>query len=246
MIALRRGENGRSGQAQVQLNSLVDTQESTGPFAGCWVMAQDNQKYSWLRSPWTSALASGTAISALLRGWENFGDERYRLAADAAYIALHRPETALTWSSPNGAELWYEEYPGEPPLHVLNGHVYALLGVVDHARLTGDAEAEARWRLAAATLLSHLDDFELGYWSAYDLRWREPVSLHYQKNIHVPLLRILAELTGEPRFATVADRWERYFASKTSRMRWQIALRLNGLRKRLGGHDTTEVLPSDG
>ncbi|MDQ3720556.1 MAG: D-glucuronyl C5-epimerase family protein, partial [Actinomycetota bacterium] len=168
MIALRRGDHARADRVRVQLNWLVAEQEATGELAGCWLMNYDNPKYPWLQAPWTSAMASGNAISALLRGWELFGDERYRVAADAAYAALHVARTSMVLCQENGEELWYEEYPAEPPLRVLNGHVYALLGVVDHARVTGEPEAEARWRRAAATLLSHLDEFDLGYWSAYD------------------------------------------------------------------------------
>ena len=92
-------------------------------------MAHDNPKYPWLRSPWTSALATGNAMSALLRGWQLFDDDRYRAAAGVAYDALHEPRTGIAIF--DGDELWYEEYPGDPPLHVLNGHIYALLGVVD-------------------------------------------------------------------------------------------------------------------
>jgi hypothetical protein len=232
MIAVGRGERERAERVRIQLDWLVTAQETTGTYAGCWVMRHHNPKYPWLWPPWTSALASGNAISALLRGWELFGDDRYRASADSAYRALHDPRTGLALCPDGSEDLWYEEYPGDPPLHVLNGHVYALLGVLDQARVTGDPEAERRWRRAAATALAHLEEFDLGFWSAYDLRWREPVSLHYQKNIHVPQLRILAELTGEAGFTTYADRWERQYGSTASRLRWHAALRLHGRRKR--------------
>ena len=230
MLTAHVDDQRRQEIARIQLDWLVSNQATAGCMAGCWVVEYDNPKYTWLRQPWTSSMASGNAISALLRGWQQFGDDRYRAAADRGYEALHDPRTALVIS--NGDELWYEEYPGNPPLHVLNGHIYSLLGVVDYARVTADAGAHARWRRAAATTLAHLDDFDLGFWSAYDLRFREPVSLHYQKNVHVPLLRILAALTGEERFTTVADRWERQFRSPLSRARLQIALRVHGRRKR--------------
>jgi D-glucuronyl C5-epimerase C-terminus len=230
MIAIGRGEAARATVTRVLLDWLVTAQATSGRLAGAWVMEHDNAKYPWLRSPWTSAMASGNSISALLRGWQLFGDARYRSAAEAAYVALHEPRTEMAIF--DGDDLWYEEYPGDPPLHVLNGHIYTLLGVVDWARVTGDTEADARWRRAVATTLAHLDGFDLGFWSAYDLRWREPVSLHYQRNVHVPQLRILAALTGEQRFTAVADRWERQFSSLASRMRWHAALRIHGQRKR--------------
>jgi hypothetical protein len=225
LIAAGRGEERRAEVARVQLDWLVAAQADAGEWAGCWPMTHDNPKYPWLRAPWFSALASGNAISALLRGWEALGEAPYRDAASAAYEGLHVPRDAMRICEESGGELWYEEYPGVPALRVLNGHVYCLLGVADHARVSGDVEADRRWRLAASTLLARLDEYDLGFWSAYELRWREPASLHYQRNIHVPQLRILAALTGEARFADVAERWARQAASPLSRIRWRVALR---------------------
>ena len=230
LAAVTRGEQLRAERARVQLDWLVAAQERSGEFEGCWLMDHDNPKYRWLTAPWISALASGNAISALLRGWELFGDERYRNAADAAYRALHRPRPTMSLCEERDEQLWYEEYPADPPLHVLNGHIYALLGVADYARVNDDAEAHDRWRRAAYTALRHLEQFDLGFWSAYDLRWREPVSVHYQKNIHVPLLRILGALTDEAGFDTVADRWDSYTRSVVCRARWQAELRLHRWR----------------
>jgi hypothetical protein len=234
LTAAGRGDERRLEIARTQLDWLVESQEAAGEWAGCWPMTHDNPKYPWLRAPWFSALASGNAISALLRGREALGGERYGEAAAAAYAGLHAPRPAMRICEEADGELWYEEYPASPPLRVLNGHVYCLLGVADHARVSGDPEAHRRWRLAADTLLANLDRYDLGYWSAYELRWREPASLHYQKNIHVPQLRILAALTGEERFAAVADRWETQLRSARSRLRWRLAVRLHARR---GGRD---------
>lgn len=231
MIAFGRGEQDRGRLAQVQLDWLVQAQDREGEWAGCWVVHQDDEKYPWLRAPWTSALASGNAISALLRGWQLFGVESYREAAEAAYRGLHAPRTGAALVVEQGEALWYEEYPGPEPLHVLNGHVYALLGVLDYARVSGDAEANDRWRRAATTTLEHLEGFDLGYWSVYDLHTREPVNVHYHKNIHIPQLRILGRLTEEPRFEAVAARWERYLHSRVSRARLFIGLRLRRFRR---------------
>jgi hypothetical protein len=231
MTAFRRGEFERNARARAQLDWLVDTQERAGEWAGCWLLTADNRKYKWLHAPWTSALASGNAISALLRGRELFQQETYGTAADAAYLALHRQRTSERLSRESSDELWYEEYPADESLRVLNGHIYTLFGVADYARVTGDPEAASRWRRAAHTALTHLEQFDLGYWSAYDLRWYEPTSIHYHKNIHVPQLRILSALTGDDRFAAVADRWESYLSSFVCRARRSVALRLRRLRK---------------
>ena len=232
LTAVRRGDEAREWRARAQLDSLVSDQETEGEWSGCWLMRHDNQKYPWLRAPWTSSLASGNALSALLRGYELFGEARYRAAADAAYAALHEPRDGARLFDERHGDLWYEEYPAEPPLRVLNGHVYTLLGVLDYARVTGDALAHDRWEQAARTALEHLDGFDLGYWSAYDLRWREPATRHYHKNIHIPQLRILRALTGERRFEDVADRWDRQDRRLLSRARWEVAIRIHARRRK--------------
>ncbi|MEJ7753213.1 MAG: D-glucuronyl C5-epimerase family protein [Candidatus Limnocylindrales bacterium] len=232
ITAVHRGEDSRIDLARALADWLVADQETEGPWAGCWIMRADNKKYAWLRAGWTSALASGNAISMLLRAWELFGDERYLAAATLAYEGLHQPRDAMRLAEETNEDLWYEEYPAEPPVRVLNGHIYALLGVADFARVSGDPVAHQRWRKAARTAIRHLPAYDLGYWSAYDLRWREPATLHYQRNIHVPLLRILAGLTGDKEVAKRADRWERYYRSRVSRARWQLAIRLHPRLKR--------------
>ncbi len=229
-----RGDRTRRGRVALLCDALVAAQESTGPAAGLWLQHFDHPKYPWLRAPWASAMAQGNAISALLRGWEILGEEGYRSAAEAGYRGLHGDGFSPPLVREGGEDLWYEEYPAEPPLHVLNGHVYALLGVLDWARVSDDPAAAARWRRAARTVERGVERFDLGYWSSYDLRTREPVDRHYHKNIHIPQLRILASLLGSPALEGVADRWEGYLASRLSRIRLAAAFRLRGLRNRLG------------
>jgi heparosan-N-sulfate-glucuronate 5-epimerase len=226
MIAFRRGDERRGELARVQLDWLVDAQERAGAWAGCWLMHHDDLKYPWLRAPWTGALTSGNAISALLRGWELFGVDAYRDAAEAGYRGLHEPRSSDQLFLERNGTLWYEEYPADEPLHVLNGHIYTLFGVLDYARVTDDPGARERWQRGASTVLKHLEDFDVGYWSVYDLRRLEPASVHYHKNIHIPQLRILGRLTGESRFDAAADRWERYLRSRVSHARLFVALRL--------------------
>ncbi|MEJ7784518.1 MAG: D-glucuronyl C5-epimerase family protein [Solirubrobacteraceae bacterium] len=231
MTAFRRGERRRGELARAQADSLLATQERHGDWAGCWLMTSDSPKYQWLRAPWASALASGNALSALLRAWELFGEQRYRTAADAAYAGLHVPRRSMQLVEDLGDELWYEEYPARPPVRVLNGHVYCMLGVLDYARVTGDSEAEDRWQRAARTVRGHLHEFDLGYWSTYDLRWREPATIHYHNNIHIPQLRILATLTSDGEFTKVADRWQRRAQSPLTKLRWNIAIRVHPRRR---------------
>ena len=119
----------------------------------------------------------------------------------------------------------------EPAGHVLNGAIYALWGVLDFARVTGDPGAWRIWRDGANTVARHLEAFDTGFWSRYELAVPELVSVHYHKNIHIPQLEVMHALTGEPVFKLVALRWQRYLRSPLSwlrrklegRKRWRLS-----------------------
>jgi hypothetical protein len=138
---------------------------------------------------------------------------------------LHAPRGGTPLYHEDDNSLWYEEYPATPPIHVLNGHIYTLLAVLDYARVFNDQEAHRRWRKAAATVRACVHAFDLGYWSLYDLGLREPASRHYHKNIHIPQLRILGALTDDEGFAETADRWEGYLDRLSCRARLWFELR---------------------
>jgi len=223
--AVHAGDTGRRATLRRQADWLVTGQHRGGPFDGFWRQRFDNRKYPLLRDPWVSALAQGNAISALHRAFELFGDDIYRRAATSGFEALKLPITAGGVRFEQGADLWLEEYPMEPAGHVFNGAIYALLGVLDHARATDDRAAWSMWQTGWHTVARHLDRLDTGFWSQYELTRPELVSLHYHKNIHIPQLDVLAEVTGDVRFERCSHRFRRYLVSPLARLRERLARR---------------------
>ena len=179
----------------------------------------------------------GNIVSALLRGWQFFGEDCWHDLAGSAFsamgIRLSEGGVCVREPNPAGEDLWFEEYPMTPPCHVLNGYIYALWGVLDWARATGDATAWMWWKQGGDTLKRRLPEFDCGYWSLYDLRFRELVSRYYQDNIHVPQMQAMYALTGDPVFDKYARRWAAQSQSLLCRVRWAVMLRVNArLRRR--------------
>jgi heparosan-N-sulfate-glucuronate 5-epimerase len=228
----RSGDEPSQRRLRIQADWLVDHQEQQGTARGFWVQRFDNQKYAGLRTPWVSALAQGNALSALLRAREILGDEVYLAAATIGFQTLRLPTTAggVRWEA--GDDLWLEEYPLEPAGHVLNGAIYALWGVLDFARATNDAEAWGVWKKGASTIARHVEEFDAGFWSRYELGAPELVSVHYHKNIHIPQMQAMFALTGEPVFQEMARRWTRYLHSPLSGLRRKIEGRWRWKRSR--------------
>ena len=224
---------------RVQADWLVREQEKQGPGRGFWLQRFNNAKYPALRDPWVSALAQGNALSALLRAWEMLKDDAYLQTAALGFEALQRPveNGGVLWE--RDGNLWLEEYPLEPAGHVLNGAIYSLWGVLDFARATGDPGAWQLWRDGARTIAVHLEGFDTGFWSRYELATPELVSVHYHKNIHIPQLQAMHGLTGDARFERMALRWQRYLHSPLS---W-VRRRLEGRLRWQKTHATTRCRP---
>lgn len=162
-----------------------------------------------------SSMAQGEGCSMLLRAHCAFGDAAYRDAALAAaqfmLTDFERGGTAVR----EGDGLFLEEYPQSPRRSVMNGWVFSLFGLYD-ASLADPFFAEA-FRWSAETLARHLDDYDAGYWSLYDLERRVASPAYH--TLHIAQLRTMARITGDGRFAEKAERFERYGRRSLNRAR---------------------------
>jgi hypothetical protein len=225
-------DTGLQQRLLIQLEAIRAHVEADGAWRGFSVHRWDNAKYGSLRAPWVSALSQGNGISALLRGFQRSGDKGQLQTAESMFAAMERDlRDGGVRTSDRCGHLWFEEYPSDPPLHVLNGFVFALFGVLDFARATGERKGWQWWEAGIETLKAHLADFDCGYWSAYDLRYRELTSLHYQLNIHVPQLEAMHALTGLDIFRRYAERWRQQVHAPWSRARWWLGLRWQAFRR---------------
>ena len=163
-----------------------------------------------LRAPWYSGMAQGTALSGFVRLFAVTGDPRWRYAADATFASFLVPRTndGPWFTTVDRGLLWFEEYPWEPADHTFNGHVFALYGLYDYWRLTGDARAEllVRGGLAAADVAASLLRVPGGvsrYCLSVSCIERDVRNPQYQR-VHVGQFRTLYRITGIRRFDEVA------------------------------------------
>ncbi len=174
-----------------------------------WYHSHDN-RYN-LPSKWASAMAQGELISLYLRLYQIKHDESYLNTAIQSYNFLKKYEVkdgGARRYDDNG-DLWFEEYPSNPPSYVLNGFIYTIFGLFDLYRVTGRQDVKQDIDACIKTLKNNLHKFDSGYWSNYDLLYKELVRYYYQKNVHVPQMQILYQLTGEEIFRKYAVKWEK-------------------------------------
>jgi heparosan-N-sulfate-glucuronate 5-epimerase len=166
-----------------------------------------------LDPPWYSALAQGEAVSLLVRAAPAL--ERPDLLELAGRVAapLLDPESDLVVATPQGPVL--QEYPTDPPAHVLNGWLLALWGLHDLSQASASteaADAAAAFAAGAAAVAERIDRYRTPVgWSLYDL-YPHPlpnVASPFYHRLHVAQLRRQDELASDPRLRAIADEWER-------------------------------------
>ncbi len=193
----------------------VGNQDCSERYRGAWLYQVSRLSAYVFSPPWVNASTQGIGISLLLRAWAITGDDRYRRAAEAAFLTYQRDTdrggTALRL---DGERLFYETYPTKPPSCNLNGFIRALLGLRDLSILNGNRAAGNLWRAGLETVKAILPRYDAGFWSRYDLRGFHIAAKSYH-DLLINNLELLTELTDDPTFAKQAARFRGYVQSKT-------------------------------
>ncbi len=166
--------------------------------------------------PWQSAFSQSRGLSILLRGYQLTGEEKYAARAEKALIPFTRAVkdggvTSFTEWGP-----YYEEYTASEPTMVLNGKIFALCGLHEFTRVFPEnALARRLFDEGLETLEKVLPEYDLGFWSRYNLcraPWHpdiDPATIAYQR-LHVNQLTMLYRLSGREIF----DRYAKIFAAQ--------------------------------
>lgn len=206
--------------AQAAAQWLVDNCQPLAHNAGGWIYEFDLEFYG-PKAPWISAMAQGEAISLLLRMHQIGGDPAYLQTAERAFIPFkYSIEDGGVRSTFADGSPVFEEFPASAPPHVLNGHIFALLGVYDYGIVKGSEAARALFSDAVQGLKNNIALYDLGWWTHYDLHETRRLASRVYQRVHVRLLAILHRLTGDQFFNELAARWGGYLASPLCNARW--------------------------
>lgn len=118
---------------------------------------------------WTSAMAQGQGISALISAYALTSDPIYFKVAMDAIAAFSYPIRLKGVESDYEGLPWFEEYGSEEmPAHVLNGFLFSLAGLYDAVELAHSEAARQAFLIGVRSLEQRIDRYDLGFTSAYD------------------------------------------------------------------------------
>ena len=200
--------------ALVAGDHLLRVQEKGGHLDGGLVHRYDYPHTYRLRPPWISALPQGETASLLLRLHSVTGREDFLDGGHRALRLISVPTADGGACAPLGDGWLPEEYPTDPPSFVLNGAIFALLGMYDAALALPDQGHPERFSAAVGTLATNLHRWDTGSWSLYDL-YPHPlpnIASGAYHALHITLLTALHKVAPRSEFATTLARFERYAA----------------------------------
>lgn len=216
----------------LQARWLVEHEVSFDARMGGWPIPFPAYSYE-LPAGWLSALTQGNALSVLVRAYRLTEEETFLQVARRAAGVFAVDICAGGVSTTVGEDgLFFEEVAAYPVSHILNGFLLALFGLYDYAALTHDAQVEALIERSLRTLHTLLREYDTGYWSRYDLRFKRLASPFYHA-LHVTLLQALAHYSGCQHCADLAARWAAYTYRPAYFFSTRCAVYRAGVQRRL-------------
>jgi len=170
--------------------------------------------YPWsynLNPPWISGLAQGIGVHALSQAYKLTGKEKYLETAKSALNAffIEIKDGGVTHKD-NEDEWWYEEYVGENAKisRVLNGMIYALIGIHEYHKNTNDQRAKILLNKGVKSLIQNLSKYDAGWWTYYDNLGL--IATRTYHIVHLELIKKMYKITGEKMFLKTYHQWARY------------------------------------
>ncbi len=158
------------------------------------------------KPPWTSAMSQGTAIEALTRACEAFGDSSYLgLAHRALPVFTAAPIAGVREATQAGAR--YLQYSFAPRLYIINAFLQSLIGLYDYAQVGNDPLAARLFAAGDAEARAEVPHFDTGAWSLYQPGVEDTLGYH---ELVTGFLDQLCSRTGAPVYCVTAQRFQAY------------------------------------
>ena len=185
-----------------------------------WFMRSENgawkYEFDWfggdLKAPWISCMAQGQGISILVRAYRLTGENKFLNQAFMALNVLLTPIENGGLASDLEGDLFFEEYPLSQPMHVLNGFLFTMIGLIELYTVSENKKVAALIEMLGNVLQRNLYRWDLNGWSAYDLhnennKFRNFCTVSYH-GLHVTQLKFIGNYLNIPLIKITGEHWD--------------------------------------
>ncbi len=182
-------------------------------------------EYTWKKPyDWASCIAQGQGLSVLIRAHSLTKDKKYLAPCKKllkSFETDYRKSGGILETDRYG-DAWYLEFPATVRHgRVLNGFLYALIGLWEYYLYTKDKQAKKLFETGKETAAKNLDLYDLDWgwfkWSRYDDRKIFYSGRRYHHKTLLPQLKIMYGITKDRRFEKKYRQWEEWAKRYTLR-----------------------------
>jgi len=153
-----------------------------------------------LKSPWCSGLTQSLAASYYLRMYLQSKDKSCLEKAESYFSwCMVSFEKGGVLSSTSAGLEWVQEYPSENASYVLNGHMFAIIGVIELYQVTEKTFYKHTAEQWIRSLIHHLPEYQYKQYLLHNKLQGKLSNIEYQ-GLYVGLFKHLYESTKHPLF----------------------------------------------
>ena len=177
---------------------------------GAW----NNFGFVQVEAPYSS-MCQGEGCSLLLRAYKETGNVSYLTAATKAIDFMLLPIDKGGTTEYLNEEIIFYEYTNKST--ILNGWIFSFFGLYELNLILNDAKYKELVGISVCSLKNHINDFDLGFWSKYDMD--KMIASPFYHKLHIAQLKALVMIDDDAAFSEMLAEFERYQNSWWNRQR---------------------------
>jgi hypothetical protein len=174
------------------------------------------------------AMNQGEAISVLVRAYSYTKNINYLISAEKLFVSFNITYGKTGVITKIEDSIWFLEGGKK----ILNGHIYALLGLYDLSKVSRDKKVEFMFYEGVKSVKNLLSQFDSGFWSWYWIDKPKYMASAMYHNLHICQLNILFNLTGDNDFKVFSLKFKHYAESPIYRILSGFFLFFGKIRKK--------------
>lgn len=169
----------------------------------------DDASYK-LKAGWVSSIAQGNVLSILARAYKLDRNSKHLEISRKVYNGMILSvENGGTYRKTSDGFIWFEEAPSEKESLILNGFMYAVIGIYDYADISKDESVLNVFKESLKSFDRTISYYDTGTWILYDRMFKRKVSKGYIA-IHARCAEHFYEITKDEYYLNLANKWFNY------------------------------------
>ena len=164
-----------------------------------------------IKAPWYSGMAQGQILSLLFRAYQRTKKSEYLITGNKLAKSFNYSIEENGCNSYLNGYLFIQEIAHKPALYILNGALYAIIGLWEWQSLETGKKSPQQFNQFVKGVEALLPSYDLGVWTKYSLGMRFNLADLYYQKLHAEQLLFLGERIKNPIFINYGEKFKNQY-----------------------------------